>query len=297
MIYIIAGQTASGKTELAIEFAKQIGAQIINGDAFQVYQKLDIGTAKPSIDERKIVPHHLFDIVPIDYAFSIFEYQKRAREIIDRLIKNNIPVVIVGGSGLYIRSVLFDYRFSSNEKPDMTKYSSLTDDELYHELQKIDPISANKIHPNNRRRVMRALEIYLQTGLQKSQLEADQSKTPYYPYLMVAINITKEELGLKITKRVKEMFAKGLRNEVMGLLQEFASQSPGLKAIGYKEIITNPDLNDEELVNIISRSTIQYAKRQMTFFKNQFDLEFFDTHAQALQRLIESHRGEHHENN
>lgn len=297
MIYIIAGQTASGKSNLALEFAKKIGGVILNGDAFQVYQRLDIGTAKPSLEERKIVPHYFFDIVAIDHAFSIFEYQKLARAKIDECIEKCTPVVIVGGSGLYIRSVLFDYRFSNNAPVDMHEYELKSNTELHEYLQKVDPESANKIHANNRRRVLRAIEIYRQTGMAKSTLENDQDKQPHYPYLMVGLTPSKEQLDSQINNRVKMMFNKGLKEEVMILEKAYDSTSPGFKAIGYKEIIANPSFTDEELIELIAKNTRQYAKRQMTFFKNQFTIQFFPTHDQALHFLMEKHKELNYENN
>lgn len=297
MIYIIAGQTASGKSNLALEFAKKIGGVILNGDAFQVYQRLDIGTAKPSLEERKIVPHYLFDIVAIDHAFSIFEYQKLARAKIDECIEKCVPVVIVGGSGLYIRSVLFDYRFSNNAPVDMHEFELKSNTELHEYLQKVDPESANKIHANNRRRVLRAIEIYRQTGMAKSTLENDQDKQPHYPYLMVGLTPSKEQLDSQINNRVKMMFNRGLKEEVMILEKAYDSTSPGFKAIGYKEIIANPSFTDEELIELIAKNTRQYAKRQMTFFKNQFTIQFFPTHDQALHFLMEKHKELNYENN
>lgn len=297
MIYIIAGQTASGKSNLALEFAKKIGGVILNGDAFQVYQRLDIGTAKPSVEEQKIVPHYLFNIVTIDHTFSIFEYQKLARAKIDECIEKCIPVVIVGGSGLYIRSVLFDYRFTNNTSVDMRGFELKSNAELHEYLHNVDAESASKIHANNRRRVLRAIEIYLQTGTAKSTLENAQDKQPHYPYLMVGLNPSKEQLDMQINSRVKTMFNKGLKEEVMTLHKAYDSTSPGFKAIGYKEIIANPSLTDEELSELIAKNTRQYAKRQMTFFKNQFTIQFFPTHDQALHFLMEKHKELNYENN
>ncbi|HKM02508.1 MAG TPA: tRNA (adenosine(37)-N6)-dimethylallyltransferase MiaA [Bacilli bacterium] len=291
MIYIIGGQTASGKTELALEFAQKIGAHIINGDAFQVYRRLDIGTAKASKEEQSLVPHHLIDIVDINEAFSIFEYQELARKIIDRLVAKNIPVVIVGGSGLYIRSVLFDYRFSPNSEADMARFEKMDNYRLHQYLASIDEISAEKIHFNNRRRVLRAIEIYLQTGLSKSALELEQSKQPYYPYTMVMVDWDKEQLDARILERIRLMFAQGLRSELAELLETFPSSSPGFRAIGYKEMIENANYSDEQLIDLINKNTIHYAKRQKTFFKNQFNISSFTKREEALEFLLDTFKG------
>jgi len=286
MIYIIGGQTASGKSDLALEFARRIGGHIINGDAFQVYRNLDIGTAKVSKEERLIVPHHLFDIIYIDENFSIFDYQTLARKKIDELIAKNIPIVIVGGSGLYIRSVLFDYRFSNDVAVDMSKFSSMTDVQVHYYLKTIDAESAEKIHVNNRRRVLRAIEIYLQTGSTKTYLENIQNKHPYYEYTMIMLDLEKEELDDKIKNRVIQMFKSGLKEELNNLLLKYEKNAPGFRAIGYKEIIEHPLLTDPQLIDLISKNTIHYAKRQKTFFKNQFEIKTFVDKSEALQYLL-----------
>lgn len=289
MIYIIAGQTASGKTALALDFASRIGGQIINGDAFQVYRHLDIGTAKPNDEERALVPHHLYDIVDINESFSIYDYQKKAREKIDELTSKNIPAIIVGGSGLYIRSVLFDYTFSDDKAVDMTEYETMEINRLHDELKRIDPESAAIIHANNKRRVLRAIEIYLQTGRAKSQIEREQIKTPLYQYTMVAIEIDRDQLGTRIEERVRNMFALGLRAETEKLLKIYAPTDPGFRAIGYKEFVDNPHLDDESLITLIALNTRQYAKRQKTFFKNQFTMNTYSNHNDALNDLLRIH--------
>lgn len=291
MIYIIAGQTASGKTSLALKFASLIGGEIINGDAFQVYRGLDIGTAKPSLEERKTTSHHLFDIVDIDHKFSIFEYQKMARAKINELIDKNIPVIIVGGSGLYIRSVLFDYKFIETKTVDMGAYEKLTNEDLHRELKKIDEESAAKIHPNNRRRVMRAIEIFLQNGISKSELEKAQRKEPLYPYVMVALERPVDVLENNIRLRVHDMFKAGLKEEINYLLKTYPPNSPGFAAIGYRELIDNAHLNDERLIALISLNTRQYAKRQRTFFYNQFKITTFNNDEEALSFLLTTYQG------
>lgn len=291
MIYIIGGQTASGKTGLALRFASLIGGEIINGDAFQVYRGLDIGTAKPTKEEQQIVHHHLFDIIDVDHKFSIFEYQKLAREKIDELLAKHIPVIIVGGSGLYIRSVLLDYQFTESKYVDMSSYEVLSNEVLHDELKKIDPESATKIHSNNRRRVLRAIEIYLQNGISKSELEKSQRKEPLYPYTLVTIELDSETLDANIKKRVQKMFELGLRNELKTMLEKYSETSPGFTAIGYKEIIENRDLDDEALIEMISLNTRQYAKRQKTFFNNQFAVHSFKDVESALNFLLQVHKG------
>ena len=291
MIYIIAGQTASGKTKLALKFAQLIGGEIINGDAFQVYKHLNIGTAKPTKEEFALVPHHLFDIVEINHPFNIYEYQILARKKIDQLLAKKVPIIIVGGSGLYIRSVLFDYRFSQSVTVDMSNYLKMSDRELHEELVKIDLESSKKIHPNNRRRVLRAIEIFLQNGVTKSQLEQSQNKQALYKYTMVTLERSREFIEYAIQQRVIDMFASGLRQELGQLLKSYPSDSPGFKAIGYKEIIDNFDEGDDFLIDLIAKNTRQYAKRQNTFFNNQFIVHRFDDTQSALAFLLQSFQG------
>lgn len=293
MIYIIAGQTASGKTALALDFAKRIGGHIINGDAFQVYRGLDIGTAKPTKEEQSSVPHHLYDIVDIDQSFSIFDYQARARQLIDELLAKHVPVIITGGSGLYIRSVLFDYTFSPSRPVDMSMYLAMSSEERHRFLQSIDEESASKIHANNQRRVLRAIEIFLQTGRKKSEIEQDQKKTPLYPYVMVTLDQDKEVLAKRIRTRVEMMFSSGLQAELTALLNHYPPTAPGFRAIGYKELLANPNLSEDMLIQMIALNTRQYAKRQNTFFKNQFHIHPFKTHDDALGFLLKKHEETH----
>ncbi len=295
MIYIIAGQTASGKTSLALEFAKLIGAHIINGDAFQVYRELDIGTAKPSKEQQSIVPHHLFDIINIDEQFSIFQYQTMARNLIEELTKKGIPIVIVGGSGLYIRSVLFDYQFIAYPEVDLSEFDGLSNQELHDYLKTIDEESARKIHANNRRRVLRALEIFRASGQTKSALEKAQQKDPYYPYLMVSLEMDRQDLQQRIVQRIQMMFQEGLKQELAELRQRYHDDAPGFRAIGYQELIAEPQLNDDDLIDLIAKHTMQYAKRQNTFFTHQFKRVRFNDKQSALTYLLDAHRRNNHD--
>ena len=273
MIIVITGPTCTSKSKIAVDVAKLFNAEIINADAFQVYKELDIGTAKPPSEQLIQVNHHLYSYKkPID-EFSIYDYQKDARALINKLLKQKKNIVLVGGSGLYIRSVLFDYKFKDeSKKVNLKKFDKLSNEELHNELKKIDPTSANKIHPNNRRRVLRALEIYYAYGKSKSALEKEQShKIIYDDVHIYATDVDKEILYNRINERVIKMMDAGLINEALKLEKKYHANLQSLKAIGYKEIIENKDKSKKEITELIQKNTRHYAKRQLTFIRYQFN--------------------------
>jgi tRNA dimethylallyltransferase len=285
MIFVICGQTASGKSSLALEFAKKINGIIVNADAFQVYKELNIGTAKPSLDERKEVPHLLYDICSVKDNYDVKRYQDDARKVIDE--NSDKPLVFVGGTGLYIRSTFFDYEFNESPKVDLSKFDSFTNEELHDYLAKIDKESAEKFHPNNRRRVLRAIEIYLSTGETKSNLEKKQQHHIIYDDIVfVAVELDSKVLNERINDRVDKMFQKGLQAEIAELLLQYPSNLQAFSAIGYKEIMQNQDLSEDELKDLIKLRTRQYAKRQKTFFKHQLPVTWFNSNEEALTYLL-----------
>ena len=178
MIIVIAGATGSGKSHLAVELAKRIDGEVINADAFQVYQELSIATAKPSMEMRKEVPHHLFDFVPLTEEYNVYRYQQDLRAVLKDVIARGKTPIIAGGTGLYIRAGLFDYDFSETDHPDMSEYDALSDEQLYQKLWEIDEESAKAIHPHNRVRVRRAIEIFLSSGRKKSEMLNEQKHEP-----------------------------------------------------------------------------------------------------------------------
>ena len=273
MIYVIVGPTASGKSKLAISLAKHLNAEIVNADAFQVYKELNIGTAKITKQEQENIPHHLLSYVSIDTDYSVAVYQKDFRHVVDNLLKEGKDVVVVGGTGLYIRASLLDYTFDETEKIDMSKYEAMDNDTLYNELLKVDKESAAKIHKNNRKRVLRALEIYLTSGETKSDIESKQEHKYIYDNVKIYnIDVDREVLYENINKRVDTMFDNGLVNEVKEILKNHSKNLKALEAIGYKEVISYLDnkLTLEECKELIKKNTRNYAKRQVTFFKHQF---------------------------
>ena len=280
MIFAVVGPTCSGKSSLAIEIAKFYDAEIINFDPYQCYEELQIGVAKPTKEELSIVPHNLFSFVPLDKDFTIFDFQKIFRETLKSLQNLNKNVILVGGSGLYLRSAIYDYEFSETKTVDETKYDSFTNEELYEKLKSVDPESCEKIHLNNRKRVIRALEIFNETGTKKSELESTQQHKPIYDITYIGLNPDRELLYQNINKRVDIMFENGLEEEVNALFSKYDPSLKSLQAIGYKEFTQVPK---EEVRELIKKNTRNYAKRQMTFFKNQFEnINWFSTKEDAL---------------
>lgn len=277
MIIVITGPTCLGKSETAVVIAKHFNAEIINGDAFQSYKELDIGVAKPSIELLNSVPHHLYSFVSPNEPYSIKEYQTILRKTIAEIIARGKNIVIVGGSGLYIRSSLYDYEFKEDSFA-YNDYSNLSNEELFNKLQEIDPNEALKLHPNNRKRVLRAIQIYENTHERKSELIANQKHELIYKdtYFFVR-DLPRDELYNRIDKRVDIMMQNGLFNEVKTLLTKYENTLQCLQAIGYKELIgvINNEYSLEKGVELIKQHTRNYAKRQMTFIRHQFPVRFY----------------------
>lgn len=289
MIICIVGPTGVGKSNLAIKIASQVGGEIINGDAFQVYQKMNIGTAKPSEEELTKVPHHLFSYLEPSEEFSIFEYQQNLRNKIEELKSRNKPIIIVGGSGLYLKSGLYDYSFNQESiRVDLSKYEAMDNLTLYHALEELDYESAQKIHFNNRKRLLRAIEIYLQTGTKKSDVINMQKHELLYPVSFIGLTKPRDELYSIINRRVEIMVEQGLFEEVDQLLKEYLPTLKSFQAIGYKEIIQGriDGLSSEKIIELIQKNSRNYAKRQFTFFKNQIPVEWFDDVNKAYEYSI-----------
>ncbi len=286
MIFVIGGETASGKSDLAFKFAKKINGIIINGDAFAVYKELEIGTAKPSAEELSSLPSFLFNVVSINEPYSIYDYQVAGRKVIEKYLNTNTPIIIVGGSGLYIRALLYNYALSNEKSAPLVDDVTISNETLYQELVKLDSEAALKIHPNNRKRVLRALAIIKKQNIKKSTLDAKTSGEPLYPYVMVALAQESSALTQSIKVRTEKMFKAGLKTEVLTLGEHYNANIQALQAIGYKEILANKTATDAELITLISQKTRQLAKRQRTFFKNQFMAKWFTTPADAYNYLL-----------
>ena len=276
MLYIIIGPTCSGKTSAACELSDYLNkAKIINLDAFQIYKDMDIGTAKLKKDDKYYDRHLLLDIKSPEETYSIKEFQETFRKVLEDN-KNEENLVAVGGSGLYLAAGLYDYHFDEEDEPDTSDLDELDNEKLYDILTKLDPKAAEGIHPNNRKRVLRAIVIARSGNKLKSENAMEVKHTPYIDkntYKIFFINPNREELYKRINERVDQMIKDGLIEEVKGLLKKYKLSLTASQAIGYKEIISylNGEMSKEDAVELIKKRTRNYAKRQVTFFKHQFD--------------------------
>ena len=289
MIIAIVGPTGIGKSKLALKIAKEVKGEIVNCDAFQIYKKMDIGTAKPSLEERSQVPHHLFDYVEPTTSFSVFDYQVTLRNKIEELQKRNVPIILVGGTGLYLKASLYDFSLNEEkEKISLSKYDSYTNEELHKELEKLDFEESKKIHMNNRKRVLRAIEICLTHNEKKSEMIAKQEHKLLYDVTFIGLTKNRDELYEGINKRVDIMFEMGLMKEVEYLLSKYDDNLRSFQAIGYKEIIEGKknNLSEEEIKELIKRNSRRYAKRQYTYFENQLDVNWFDNVDSAFEYAV-----------
>ena len=288
MIYVITGPTSTGKDRIAIDLAKRIGGEIINADAFHVYRQLDIGTNKPRESDFQGIRHHLFSYVDVDETYSIARYQKDARSLIEKLLAKKIPLIMLGGSGLYIKAALFDYRFREEKTVDMSVYEAMENKQLHDALAAVDPTSANKIHPNNRRRVLRALSIYFAQNIKKSDIPIHKDGNPIYDTMFFAVEFDRAEVYLAISNRVHRMISEGLVEEVEKLIAKYGDYQQAFNAIGYKEIIEHlhGEATLEEAINKIITNTRNYSKRQTTFFRHQFSLSWIRS-ADDIIKIIE----------
>ena len=276
MIYVITGPTCSGKTSAAVQLSEKLNAPIINGDAFQIYKDMDIGTSKISKDDPAYSKHYLLDIVTPDKTFSVMEYQKLARATLDELLKTNKNVIIVGGTGLYIKALLYDYEFLEETPQDNSDLESLDNETLFKMLESLDLEESKKIHVNNRKRLIRAISLIRNNNVKKSELISKQNHKIIYPINEIKILFISPDRNLlyeKINERVNYMIKDGLVEEVKSLLNNYDLSLTARQAIGYKEIISylNNEMSLDDAIALVQKRTRNYAKRQVTFFKNQFD--------------------------
>lgn len=280
-VIAIVGPTAVGKTALSIELAKAFNGEIINGDSMQIYRGLSIGTAKILEKEMEGIPHHLLDIKDPTESFSVAEYQRLVRTQIDEIASRGKLPIIVGGTGLYIQSVLYDFRFTEEKKTDtklVEKLERLSSEELYNRLIELDPVAAHEIHPNNVQRVIRAIERVELSGKQKSDIDQNQGNEPLYPHYIIGLTIDREILYERINKRVDMMMEKGLLNEVQGLYEQNIRDVQSIQAIGYKELYAYLDGKSslEDALVDLKQNSRRYAKRQLTYFRNKMDIHWYD---------------------
>lgn len=264
MIIVIVGPTGVGKTKLSIELAKKYNAEIINADSMQVYKNLNIGTAKVTKEEQENIPHHLFDICAVEDMYTVYDYQKDLRNTITELENKNI--IIVGGTGLYIKAGLYDYQFKQEQE--QNEYPDLTNTEILEKIKKYD-INCD-IHINNRKRLIRLLNKY-----EQNLITEKTGNNPLYPFYMIGLTTDRETLYDKINKRVDKMINDGLLEEVKYFYDKNINSKAIQTGIGYKELYEYFDKKCtlEEAIDKIKTNSRRYAKRQYTFFNNQFPSE------------------------
>ncbi len=279
-IIVIVGPTGVGKTKLSIELAKKMNAEIINGDSVAIYKKLDIGSAKPTKEERKEAIHHLVDIKDPVEEYSVYNYQKDAREAIKDIDNRGKRVIIVGGTGLYIKATLYNYIFS----PEKTKqtYENLTNEQILEKIKDYD--SHISIHPNNRKRLVRTLNKY-ENG-DKITSKKDEC---LYPIFVIGLTSSRSTVYDRINQRVEKMMKQGLLQEVLSLQEDYKNSRVLTTAIGYKEFIPYflGEDNLEKVIQKIQLDSRHYAKRQYTFFNHQFDTHWYHVNFDDFNQTIE----------
>ena len=278
MIYVICGPTGSGKTDVALKVADLLDAPIVNADAFQIYKDMNIGTNKLSVDSPYYKRHYLLDIKTPEETYSVRDYQIDFRRVVDELSKSYKDIVVCGGTGLYIKAAIYDYQFLDEEESEpQENYDGYTNEKLYEKLISLDKEAAQNIHVNNRKRIIRALDLISRNGVKKSDVINSQEHLPLYEAKFLFLNPDRDKLYEAINARVDSMIASGLVEEVKMLKAKYNLSLTSKQAIGYKEILDYLDNKTSllEAIELIKKRTRNYAKRQVTFFKNQFKTELF----------------------
>ena len=288
MLIVIVGPTGSGKTEVALKVAEFYNAPIINADAFQIYQDMNVGTAKVAINSEEYKKHYLLDIVKPDQTYSVKQYQEDFRKLYIGLRKQFENIVICGGTGLYIKAALYDYRFEDEQEVDVSDLDEMSNLQLYEILSSLDPKATETIHINNRKRVIRAIQIARTHKLNKSEEIEKQEHRLYFggeTVKFLFLNPNREQLYANINARVDHMLKNGLVNEVKDLLKKYKLSQTAKAAIGYKEVIDYLDgkYSFDECSELIKKRTRNYAKRQVTFFKHQLPCVEYDSKEALLQ--------------
>lgn len=285
-IIVITGPTGVGKTKLSIALAKHYNGEIINADAMQVYKELNIGTAKITPQEQENIPHHLLDFKQVEEDYSIYEYQKDCRKAIKEILSKKKTPIIVGGTGLYIKSALYDYQLEK-KKPNQEQYQFQSTEDLYQKLIQLDPKTIGKIDSKNRRRIINALSYYEQN---QTSITNNKTNKLLYNTIFIGLTTNRETLYQKINNRVDEMIKNGLIEEVASFYQKKIYTKPLLSGIGYKELYAyfQNQITKEEAINLIKRNSRRYAKKQYTFFKHQLPITWIETDYHNFDNTIQN---------
>lgn len=279
-IIVITGPTGVGKTKMSIELAKRIDAEIINADSMQVYKDLNIGTAKITEKEKEGIPHHLFDIVEPTNMYTVYDYQKDARDIINDVLSRGKKVIIVGGTGLYIKALLYDYKFIKEDKT--YDFSKMSNEEM---LDKINSYNLDiNLHINNRKRLERVL-----TKLYNNNMQTEKTDTVLYDFVAIGLTTTRDNLYKIIDNRVDKMIEDGLIDEVEELYKKNIHSKAINTGIGYKELYKyfDKEISLDEAISLIKKNSRHYAKRQYTFFNNQMNIKWFNTNYEDFSLTVE----------
>lgn len=285
-IIVITGPTGVGKTKLSVELAKKYDGEIINADAMQIYKNLNIGTAKIREEEKENIPHHLFDIKDVHEDYSIYDYQTDCRKKIEEVLSRGKMPILVGGTGLYIKSALYDYKLEEKTNITDDNYDNLTNLELYQELVKLDNKASLKINMNNRKRVINAINHYKNTG---SSITENKTDKLLYEALFIGLTTDRDNLYNIINKRVDKMVDAGLVEEVKSFYDKNIYTKPLIGGIGYKELYKyfKGECSLDESLDLIKRNSRRYAKRQYTFFNHQLPIVWFNTDYNNFNNTID----------
>lgn len=302
-VIVIVGPTAVGKTAAAVELVSEVGGEIVSADSMAVYQGMDIGTAKPKSEEKSRARFHLIDVADPAELFNVGQFQRLAKAAIDEIVSANPPAVVVGGSGLYVRAAIDGLNLEIPERDDALREKLAEEAHTYGNvhiharLRELDPVSASRIHPNNLKRVIRAIEICEVSGVPASELfDADSKRERGYEKAQwFGLTVERETLNRRIDKRVDAMIEAGLIEEVAGLMQRgIGLEMPSMQGLGYKEIagFLRGDYGQEEAVALLKGNTRRFAKRQYTWFRADDRIKWIDVDSMAAKKVSEIIKGE-----
>ncbi|MBE5821210.1 MAG: tRNA (adenosine(37)-N6)-dimethylallyltransferase MiaA [Clostridiales bacterium] len=295
-VVIIAGPTASGKTGLSIKLAKQINGEIVSCDSMQIYKEMNIGTAKPTIEEMDGIKHYMFDVVYPNEEFNVAVYKEMAEKCINEILEKGKTPILVGGTGLYIEALINNIEFAETEidekyRNELEKLAKEQGNEvIYNMLKEVDPKACEKIHINNTKRIIRALEVYKQTGKNITyHNEMSKQNEAKYEYLLYGLTMDREKLYERINIRVDIMLKDGLIKEVEEITNKYNSFPTSMQGIGYKEVqkYLKNEYTYDEMIEILKQETRRYAKRQLTWFRRYDNLTWLDWDKLSQDEMIQ----------